>query len=60
MEELEMDKTEFLKELSKMSRDDIRKKLESSSHTKRKKIAPVLIVRKYEKKKKGEKINCKE
>lgn len=55
-----MDKTEFLKELSKMSRDDIRKKLESSSHTKRKKIAPVFIVRKYEKKKKGEKSNCKE
>ena len=44
-----MEKSEFLKEISSMSRDDIRKFLENNPKSKKKLISPVYFVRKYDK-----------
>lgn len=49
-----MDKSEFLKEISKMDRDQIRKVIESNPYAKKKKICPVYFVKSHNKKK-GEK-----
>ena len=47
-----MEKSQFLEEINKMDRDQIRKVLETNTNTKKKWICPVIFFRSFKKDKK--------